>query len=733
MPCPRLPKPVYSPSTVGSIRDHWHVTVQSAPPRHQWLPWALPIMFGDELPLSDPWQGLRDAIDGFTSQAIAIRDQVLHDAAAVEGVAAAPLHAMRQSWTTFETMEAADTPMRVVLMGRTMAGKSSLLSALSGSHFERIGDGRQRFSRDVLSATPTASNRIEIVDTPGVGAADGAEDVEVAFGAAKDADLILWVASSDSIQQETADALRLLGAVGKPIMIALNCKQSLGGVGKLQLLRFPENVYGDRDGLVDEIKHHLAAAGVEPLDVIYVHALAAIEAMATREVDTELHAASRLDDLANALIREEAAHSESRRAIRLVDAQREQVEGLGGLLSQAAASLRAGAEHGRRMGSDADARLVRIVRSAGEDMAADIDAAVRRRRDWHLHVTDFSSSLERAWQQEVSALQSELNRALDDRFSQLTADVESTVTDTEVEWATVSPDQFALRDLRGFGLVWGNRLARAGLGIGGTLAAGAAGLKLGALIGGAIGLTGGPLAAVTAAVGAGLGLGVGLALPHLKNLVDFVFLGEAGVLEKRRAQVAEKVGPILDDITHEYEKVIDDQLDQLRESLANIRAGTEERSRTLDGLADRWEDQAEALGALIQELDSATTSTLLRIAGRERLARSLRRATRVPGVCILAEFEDSAFWEAWLYPPDIAEKLAGGKVAEANGKSGSAITYALGLVDGPARLVRANSASATVSVHSDVASQIADTWADALTSHLDRQIQFHTTRRVSSQ
>ena len=41
----------------------------------------------------------------------------------------------------------------------------------------------------------------------------------------------------------------------------------------------------------------MADAGVEPLEVVYVHALAAAEALAHAEIDAELHAASRIDEL----------------------------------------------------------------------------------------------------------------------------------------------------------------------------------------------------------------------------------------------------------------------------------------------------------------------------------------------------------------------------------------------------------------------------------------------------
>lgn len=44
-------------------------------------------------------------------------------------------------------------------------------------------------------------------------------------------------------------------------------------------MRFPDRVFGNKEGLVSEIRRHMAEAGVEPLEVVYVHALAAAEAL----------------------------------------------------------------------------------------------------------------------------------------------------------------------------------------------------------------------------------------------------------------------------------------------------------------------------------------------------------------------------------------------------------------------------------------------------------------------
>ncbi len=117
--------------------------------------------------------------------------------------------------------------MRVVLMGRTMAGKSTLLAALTGGSAERIGVGAQRTSRDVFAAPALDLQDVEIVDTPGVGAKDGAEDVALAMAEVPGADLVLWVASNDSFQEETAQALRAVAFRGKPVVVALNCRASL--------------------------------------------------------------------------------------------------------------------------------------------------------------------------------------------------------------------------------------------------------------------------------------------------------------------------------------------------------------------------------------------------------------------------------------------------------------------------------------------------------------------------
>lgn len=102
-----------------------------------------------------------------------------------------------------------DRPFRVVLMGRTMAGKSTLFEFLTEGDGASVGHGGQRTTRE--SHTGTILDRdIEIVDTPGVGAMDGDADYATAFDEVADADLILWVATNEATQEQTGRALAQL-------------------------------------------------------------------------------------------------------------------------------------------------------------------------------------------------------------------------------------------------------------------------------------------------------------------------------------------------------------------------------------------------------------------------------------------------------------------------------------------------------------------------------------------
>ena len=160
-----------------------------------------------------------------------------------------------------------DEPLRIVLLGRTQAGKSTLFSYLTDSDVSPVGHGAQRSTRSVVAMPMAGHPNVVVVDTPGVGALDGDEDREIALNAARRADLVVWVATTNSQPSETASALSQVARWGAPMLLVLNCREDLGGDGAIdQFLAYPESTFAELDG------HRARLVLVLPARVGDVHA-----------------------------------------------------------------------------------------------------------------------------------------------------------------------------------------------------------------------------------------------------------------------------------------------------------------------------------------------------------------------------------------------------------------------------------------------------------------------------
>ena len=135
---------------------------------------------------------------------------------------------------------------RIATVGRTKAGKSTLRYVLTGQAENGIGIGGQRTTTSNLEYL---WRDLEVVDTPGVGAFQGAEDAEVAAVAAAAADLVLWVVTSDGLQQATirphaerVDAESAINSLGGELGALRGCKQ-LDAEARTQSLAGAERVF----------------------------------------------------------------------------------------------------------------------------------------------------------------------------------------------------------------------------------------------------------------------------------------------------------------------------------------------------------------------------------------------------------------------------------------------------------------------------------------------------------
>ena len=147
------------------------------------------------------------------------------------------------------SLPAPDKPLRVVLLGRTQAGKSTLFSYLTGSDVSPVGHGEQRFTRSAVALPMAGRADVVVVDTPGVGALDGDEDREMALDEARQADLVVWVATNNSQPSETASALSQVARWGVPMLLVFNCREDLVDGGAVdQFLAYPDSTFAELDG-----------------------------------------------------------------------------------------------------------------------------------------------------------------------------------------------------------------------------------------------------------------------------------------------------------------------------------------------------------------------------------------------------------------------------------------------------------------------------------------------------
>lgn len=170
--------------------------------------------------------------------------------------------------------------LEIVAFGTISSGKSALLNALAG---------RRVFETRVTGGTTTqraevpwvGSDRVVLVDTPGLGEVHGQAREAMARDAAADADLVLLVLDGPLRESETA-LLDVLGRMDKRLVVCLN-KADWYASQDAQALR---------GQIVEQLRRHLAGStrgGIDERDVVLVQAAPAARQRLRRDADGSEH------------------------------------------------------------------------------------------------------------------------------------------------------------------------------------------------------------------------------------------------------------------------------------------------------------------------------------------------------------------------------------------------------------------------------------------------------------
>ncbi|GIV04404.1 MAG: hypothetical protein KatS3mg015_3234 [Fimbriimonadales bacterium] len=334
----------------------------------------------------------------------------------------------------------------VTLFGRTMAGKSTIREAITHGDGGTIGKGAQRTTRDIREYD---WNELRIVDTPGIGAYEGDDDRELALSVVDESDLLLFLVSSDGIQETAFRAMKAIRSQNKPIVFVLNVKLDLErGVNLRRFLRDPRGFLGD-DAIRGHVKRIERLAfdelGMRDVRIVAIHAQAAF--LTTREqyagVAKQLHAASGIDRLLDVLTKEVRYRGPVRRLQTFLDGTINQLLDLEELLLGQAKILDCRARYLRDKFSELDTWLDGYIGSVNERIEHEASILFRPLRTSVSSFVDDnleSSDVRQRWRRRVDAvgidswMSTIQQQLLDEVYSRLEEfnreiDVESELTD----------------------------------------------------------------------------------------------------------------------------------------------------------------------------------------------------------------------------------------------------------------------------------------------------------------
>ena len=590
-----------------------------------------------------------------------------------------------------------DPTLRVVLMGRTQAGKSTLLEALTGGDGSRIGDGRQRFSRDVQARSCARLPGVTLIDTPGVAAKDGGKDFRLAFEQVPASDLVLWVASDDPIRESTARALRVLALMGKPLVVVINCHADLDHPARYaDFLEDPASLLSNKQEHVHIIERSRVIAGAPPARWVAVHADAAFRSMTVASDRDELWMASGVERVVEVLREERDSWQSQRRMTRTADELKLPMLDALGTLASGQGVIHSSIAIQSAVLADIGTRANRVLDGESEALSANLLRVVSERRRWH--TTADPKHFESEWATESERLVHDAQGILEIEDDLIASKLADTVRAVSVEWEALPESALPINDLPGFESVWINRAVRMGP----------------AVISAAVGFfVGGPLGL---AVGIGIGLVGELAAHFLKRL----FKGEAQIIRERRDKVGRSLAKVLDQAEADFLKAGSDLIQRHRDGIQTQLSLRSEQLDALGHVGAGWSSSSRELEDRMRAADALLAKALLASTGRSRLASSLCDAYRLPGIAIGALLDEPGRTEGVLFPPlATAEPILVGAHGQ-QGSPGAALSGLMMLIADQLTISGISPAEVQVQIETVVPEGVRRTWEELLSglSHI---------------
>jgi len=205
----------------------------------------------------------------------------------------------------------------ICLFGRTKAGKSTTMEALTEGDGKTIGVGRQNTTKDVKEYQ---WKELLIIDTPGIDAMEKFDKLEsMALSFADDSDLIVFL-MPHQIEEGDFEKFSRFYKQNKPILILLNVKKEIGMAGSVEykmFLRHSEDVLnedkiaGYKERIKDFVFENLNI-DKNLIPIIPVHSASAFASLREekKDISNKLYQISNFDNLKKQLTKEVKEYGE---------------------------------------------------------------------------------------------------------------------------------------------------------------------------------------------------------------------------------------------------------------------------------------------------------------------------------------------------------------------------------------------------------------------------------------
>ena len=512
----------------------------------------------------------------------------------------------------------------ITVFGRTTTGKSTLMEILTNGDGTSIGTGSQRTTKDVRSYY---WNGLKVIDVPGIGAFEGQDDEREAFEAAKEADLILFLITSDGPQYVEAECFSRIVSLGKPVICVLNVRSAVSNERSTKLvLRDIDRQFNidDLNVIRNQFYEYAEQFGQNwnGIPMVYVHLKAAFFAQKTsdKEFAIKLYKASKIGHLKERILQTVRIRGEFFRVKTFIDTISTPM--LNTMESFVTQSL-INSSQGRTITSKRK-QLETWKKSYDRDSRNRIQTIIKRiKGDLYSEIADFAEdhyadkNADKAWgrllnQKKIDELcQSEI-RTFDEQCNDKLQEVSRSIVSELGYISNISAD----RSLQMHTIIngrkiwnWSTLIVSSGLTIGSIVAS---------LVGAATLVT--PLIVGAAIVGVVGGVGAGIFKSRDKKAVE----ARKRLEDKLRVNVDENCQRIQSQMEQSFTEIIK-KVDLLLKEVDRV-------NKVIFKLADTQKELAWKLDDHLLELNMRIVSEALSLNGVEELKSNIKSVARIPGI-----------------------------------------------------------------------------------------------------